>query len=343
MTPPTPLMIQRFLANSSSYSEAEEVAHFLENNPEVIDEIILTEDLLETEIVIVGGRAKQEVFNSITSTFRARLLTIKRWAIAACLIGLVGISLYFFQDKDGSHSFAEKELKLKNKTTLIQRFNLPDSSQLILRPGAEVAYRSNFSTHRFVKVLAGDVFFRVAKDELHQFNVVTNGISTTAIGTQFWIQHFSDSEVEISLVEGKVFIHSIDKSFKMDTVFLQVGQSCYVNKNSSHVAIFASDEVKNLTKKPMSTKQSAVVDDESNAIIWTNQEIRFSNAKLENMFNKLEQMYNVKIVVYDSSILQHTISGKIFHTDSLSVLVKSIADLNKLSYEIRNDTVVFKR
>ncbi len=334
--------IEKFLSNTSSHAEAEEVAHYLENNQEALDKIVLTEDLQDTDLISAPYDAKQKVLKGIFSTSKTKIISLKRWLVAASIIGAVALAAYWFAPKKSPKEIALVEKIIKNNTTALLSFTLPDSSKLALQPGAEIVFKPDFATNRNVDVAKGNVYFRVAKDKVHPFRVVANGISTTDIGTEFWVQNFTNNTLDISLVEGEIFIHSVDDLFKMDTVFLVPGQTCSINKNTGKVSISVNGESK-LRPKTNLPKHAQKIANAQNTIVWTNREIRFYNASLQHVFDKLEHRYNVKIIVQDSSILQATMTGKMFYNDSLNVLIKSICDLNKLSYEMRNDSIFLKK
>jgi len=229
---------------------------------------------------------------------------------------------------------------IRNNTGNLMHYRLPDGSQLSLRPGASIVFAGDFPLNRLVTVAGGDVYFRVKKDGGHPFRVITNGISTTAVGTEFWVQQFTTRRLNVALETGKVFIHAVDKDFKMDTVFLLPGQNCTIDKATGLVSVWTSGQKNRVVDATPAGKQNAPA---TNAIVWTNSEIQFSNAALANVFAKLEHRYNIKIIASDTSVYQATLTGKIFYNDSLDVLIAAICKLNQLSYEKSKDTIFLKR
>lgn len=79
---------------------------------------------------------------------------------------------------------------------------LNDGSQLDLNQGSEVEV--NYTVEkRLVKLIAGEVYFKVAKNPDRPFVVEVNGTEVSALGTAFNIRYQSDA-VEVVVTEGRV-------------------------------------------------------------------------------------------------------------------------------------------
>ena len=79
---------------------------------------------------------------------------------------------------------------------------LNDGSQLDLNEGSEVEVHYT-SEKRLVKLLAGEVYFKVAKNPDRPFVVEVNGTEVSALGTAFNIRYQIDA-VEVVVTEGRV-------------------------------------------------------------------------------------------------------------------------------------------
>ncbi|WP_169818739.1 FecR family protein [Niabella ginsenosidivorans] len=331
------------MSNRSGYAEAEEVYAWLTANPGELDKIILTEDLQAEELVYTPDKVKKAALDRALGRSIARSVPIRRWLAAASVIGLMLALVWLFRGgKKEQGTVMASAITVRNNTGAIMDYLLPDSSRLSLNPGATIVFENDFSINRLVMLTKGDVYFRVKKDAFHPFRVLANGISTTAVGTQFWVQQLTPYRVNVSLTEGRVMIRAADHYFKMDTVFLVPGQNCTIDKTTGLVSVWTSEAKSHPQDiKAPSGKQGIV--QKRSAIVWTNLEIQLSDAELVNVFSKLENRYNVKIIVPDTSIYHATITGKIFYNDSLDVLIAAICELNQLSYEKSNDTIFLKR
>lgn len=340
-------LIEKFLSNNCDYYEAEYVAAYLESNVEALDKILLTEELDSSEIVRLRYYEKEEIVESIIKEKKGKLVAFKRWMVAASIIGLFALSWWLF-DSDSEKLVVTPEIavvenRLKNSSSQNMSYVLPDSSEILLLPEAEIVYKTDFTHHRSLVLVEGDVYFVVKHAASRPFEVITNGVKTTVLGTKFWIKNFKmNNIVRISLVQGKVMINSVDEKFTMDTVFLKPNQICSINKTLGTVDIITKNEnAKNNTPpSPSSAKKEVKA---SSEIVWTNNDIQFSNVSLSNVFAKLEDRYNVKIIAANPEIMNTYLTGKIFYSDSLNTIIKSICEINNMTYEKRSDTIFLKK
>lgn len=342
MKAPDQKQIADFLLNRSHYADAEQVHAWLAAHEDELDKVLLTEDLLPGDMVNVSLAAKEQALHRVLRRGIVKRINVKRWLTAAAVIAIVFTSFWFLSPagKKVRPVIAASMVQVKNNTIRLMHYRLPDSSYLSLVPGASIAFENNFAVNRLVSITSGDVYFRVKKDVVHPFRVIANGISTTAVGTGFWVQQLTAEKLNVSLTEGKVFVNAVD-GFTMDTVFLMPGQNCTIDKLTGEVRVWSEDSKdKPVWKAPLAPE---ITGGTTSSIVWTNREIQFSGATLSQVFAKLENRYAVKIITKDTSVYQATITGKIFYNDSLDVLIAAICELNQLSYERNNDTIFLKR
>lgn len=341
---PGPDRIEEFLANRCAAPDADAVYAYLLSNQAALDDVKLMEDVNTQDIVERTYEEKQRVLKKVLGV-RQIAFSYKKWLVAACITGvLVALAMLVFNPGKQDEMIAVYEKTIMNTTSDLLNYYLPDSSKITLAQGAAVVFKTNYATDRMVQVKRGSVYFKVAKDTLYPFRVIADGISTTAVGTQFWVQQLPDHTLNISLTEGKVYINAADDIFKMDTVFLMPGQNCFINKRTGQVYVTGSRRSQNKlqNKLHMPAAVPAQVAEQS-AIVWTNDKILLADAKLKNVFVNLESRYQIKIVALDTSICSASITGQIFYKDSLDILIQSICELNKLSYERNNDTIYLKK
>ncbi|MDI3321911.1 FecR family protein [Pinibacter soli] len=336
--------IKRFLSNESDYIEAERVAAYLLQNPQLLDEFILFDE--KAELPLISSEEKRKILNKVLPPRRGFIISMKKLAVAASVIGVIAISiLWFNRPQKISNTTTDiavnsKFSKVKNNTTSLMKFVLPDSSEVQLKPSAEIMFDSDFKNHRDVFLIDGEACFEVYKNPSIPFSVFAKGIKTTALGTNFWVESpVSAPTVVVRLQNGKVVLTSTDSSFKMKNVMLSPGLSCYINKRTG--------EVKIMNEKPPATtvlKQPSKTDTQNNkAVLWSNDGMQFKQAALKNVLSQLEARYNVKIIADENTTKGIVLTGKLYATDSLLPILKSICDMNKLDYEIRNDSIFLKR
>jgi hypothetical protein len=71
--------------------------------------------------------------------------------------------------------------------------------------------------------------------------------------------------------------------------------------------------------------------------------MQFKQAALKNVLSQLEARYNVKIIAEDDVTKDIVFTGKLYATDSLQPILKSICDMNKLDYTMRGDSIFLQR
>lgn len=272
---------------------------------------------------------------------------ITRWVAAASIVTLLGLGFAWMNNHRGSGSITaltnsniaktETYIKVKNTSTELRQLMLPDSSVVSLKPNAEIHYAKDFQHKRDIILISGNALFEVRRDPSAPFTVNARAIKTTALGTAFWVECPSfESSVTVRLIHGKVSLASVEASFKMKEVILNPGQYCFINKDNGYVKVSGGkNSIPTLVKK---TKQP-----DQRTVLWTNTEIKFNGAKLSNVLTQIEARYGVRIVAEKDVIQNIVLTGQIYSTDSLRPILKSICDMNKLEYEMRNDSIYLKR
>lgn len=143
---------------------------------------------------------------------RMKKQTWWRVAAAACVLGLVLTGVWFFnKTQSGPAAVAENNSapqyrQFRNETNSDKQLVLPDSSVILLTPGASVEYPATFDGLTREVRLKGSAFFTVTRKPDQRFKVYLNsGLTTEVIGTSFNItQHKQSSSIEVAVITGKV-------------------------------------------------------------------------------------------------------------------------------------------
>lgn len=337
--------LKRFLAGECNYSEAEKIVAYFKEHTEELDELDIFDEE-GSEINEVLNRAlKEKVYKQITGHYNTRFISLKKVLIAACILAAI-LGLFFIYTHSHEASLQEDTVGISDKTivnssTESLRVTLPDGSKMVLSPAAALSYKDNFEVERNVEVTRGQVFFEIAKNERISFNVVANGIKTTAIGTQFTIENDEVlHSVKVKLKEGLVSVISVDDRFKMDSVYLKPSQECLINTKTGRVEVVKQEQKKS---KTIANPKKEEVKGFDNTVLWTNKELQLSKANLGSVLHKLENRYNITILADEESLQQTTITGRILYSDSLDVIIKSICDINHLRFEKKKDTIILMK
>lgn len=151
---------------------------------------------------------------------------------------------------------------------------LPDGSEVILNSFSELQLQKDFNSKKRELKLKGSAFFKVAKDPSRPFVVTAAGISTTALGTEFYVRsNATDSAISVDLLEGRVKLQSEDP--QQNDVILIPGQQGTMR--SGKAAIVKSDF------DTASLKQ------------WVSAKLSFNKTPLKRAIADLEKWYAVSI------------------------------------------------
>lgn len=275
-------------------------------------------------------------------------------AVAASVFLVVGLGWKLFlgntvenhvvrntKKKEDSIMFVVRhEVNTTGKEKAIQ---LPDGSMILLADKSEVTFNETFINKRDI-ALNGKAFFKVAKDSTRPFTVTSGEIATTALGTEFTVTAFKNSEhIIVRLYEGKVVIKASKKAKRTMTkdVYLLPGQAfIYGEKATVNVTKFklndaaAPEEIMNqeLLRDNPSMPESAEVP-----------YFMFNNQSLAQVFDILAKMYQVTIV-YDKKDIQNLYLLRRYNTtDSIEKILKEIGTLNNLTVAKKDNTFIISK
>lgn len=198
--------------------------------------------------------------------------------IAACLLVAVGVLGAMLAGRRSDRSEMLQAYCAAGETRMVA---LPDGTEVMLGGGTSIVYPERFADSGCREVLLlGEANFKVAKDARRPFVVKCDGVSVTALGTQFNLKAYpSHEEVRSTLLEGKVKV-------------------CYGADNGEFILQPSEQLVYNRATGAASIERPSL--DEVTA--WQRGEIVFSNATLEDILQELELRFSNRFV-YDADEL----------------------------------------
>jgi transmembrane sensor len=240
------------------------------------------------------------------------------YRVAAAILFLTSVSFYVIdQNIKGSENVQQpiaqivKENPKGQKTKII----LPDGSKVWLNSESRLEYPSVFTGKRQVS-LRGEAFFEVTENPNKPFEVFSNGVLTTALGTSFNINAFEENSVVVGLVTGKISVET-NNTLKEDRVFANPGEMVVYNANSRFLNV----------------QHYANLD----FMQWTNRIIVFKRANYQQIKKKLERWYDVTINVKNAD-KKMTFTGE-FENESLELILERMAFVEKFDFEIKGKQV----
>ena len=186
--------------------------------------------------------------------------------------------------------------------------------------------------------MTGRVFFEVAKNKQKPFTVYSQALSTTALGTAFYVDAPPNAvKLSVQLLEGKVVVAVPDKKHHSTAdYYLVPGQQLVFDSSTGKTRITAlsSNSVVHKATKTNELSAPAPVPDGSYV---------FNNQTLPEVLDQLSAMYKVQIRYSKSAIGNMYFIGRIDRADSLDKIINDIALLNKLSVKKQNGVYILTK
>lgn len=134
--------------------------------------------------------------------------------ITGLVVGIACLTYILFNNNPGK-VFA---LATIQATNAVKTDTLPDGSQVTLNKHSQISYPKQFVDKKRVLQLNGEAFFKVTPDKEKPFEVHTNNVTITVVGTSFNIRSRGDT-TEIIVETGIVKVAT-----GQQTVTLKAGQ-----------------------------------------------------------------------------------------------------------------------
>jgi len=259
--------------------------------------------------------------------------TSVRYAAASVIFLITCTAIWYFNPQFRTQPGARQETsivtaahfsKVINDGIAIKRLTLEDGSVVKLAPKSTLVWQVPFAKSLRKIELEGKAFFSVSKNKHKPFVVYTGDISTTALGTSFWIDESVENKINIQLVTGKVMISQWKDKIAM--AYLNPGQEL-----SYHVidktAVVSKTEKRILIQKTAGHSVPLI----------------FSNTPLNEVFGRLQSAYHIDIDYNRQEVQSMTFYGEYSTRDELKDILNTIAAANDLNVkQINNKFTISK-
>lgn len=347
-------LVDKYLQGQCNNDETRYIRRYFKEHPLELERYFTTEEWrehLQKNTSRVTEDISGEMYEAIHFTISPKkkyIYTIAKWAAAAAAIIVLffGIKLFYTENilpqKDIIAQTTEDIKINKNTTTIIQQINLPDGTLVLLSPGSEIKYYTEYNVAKRDVYLQGKAEFAVAPDKERPFTVFCGKIAARALGTRFEVNGFVKNTAVI-LFEGKVVVKNIENE-KVRT-FLKPGDRTAFNTDKNIFETILRPEYKIAASKAVETEITRIAEDteDSNEIIQKNRIVKntelnvkavpvylkFENEKLKTVINELSKLYNVEIN-YPTDISSINIYMSIDYRQPIEKILKNITSLNGL-------------
>ncbi|RAJ11084.1 FecR family protein [Chitinophaga skermanii] len=245
------------------------------------------------------AKIKAGTWQKVKPTSKVRSM-YKRWMVAAATIGVAAVSTVLYLNKHHS-----KRLVVTNTQPAVQIVYLPDSSMVVVAPGAEIAYNEGFEgNERKVEVNKGTALFDVKPNFSKPFIVQNDDVQTQVLGTAFKVEY--------------------NKTFKLHRVSVSSGKVRVVDANNKGYILHPSEYI-TIDKEKVLIGKVDVKDVDA----FRNNELVLRDANLQTLVHTLQLHYHVAVKT-SSDLRAGNITFRVPATMGLPALLEVI---EKISYQ----------
>jgi transmembrane sensor len=205
------------------------------------------------------AKPKAKVWSINSPLMRAAIVT-------GLIIGIAALTFFLFHNNPGKVI----AMNTIQATNTVKADSLPDGSVVTLNKHSTVSFPKAFTGNKRVLQLNGEAFFKVKPDKEKPFEVHTNNVTITVVGTSFNVRSRGDT-TEVIVETGVVKV-TIDKQ----TVILKAGQKAISGINET------------LLKKQSNTDQLYNY--------YRSKKFVCDSTQLWKVVEKLNEAYDVQIV-----------------------------------------------
>ena len=148
---------------------------------------------------------------------------MKAAVFTGLVVGIAWMTWYFFNNNPGK----VVAMATIQATASVKADSLPDGSTVILNKHSQVSYPEKFTGDKRVLQLNGEAFFTVTHNKEKPFEVHTNNITVTVVGTSFNVRSRGDT-TEVIVETGIVKVAT-----EQQTVTLKAGQKVIIAINEA--------------------------------------------------------------------------------------------------------------
>jgi transmembrane sensor len=274
------------------------------------------EQILDPTTIIESdhSKLKQEI-RKIKKTNKVIFLQFGKWAIAASLIFLMGLSCFFY--------FSSVEIISKEYATKLgehAKITLSDGTQIWLNAGSLLKYPIQFKGATREVYLTGEAFFDVAKDKEHPFIIHTDKMDTKVLGTSFNVQAYPDHVTqEVSVLTGRVNVKSTATE---ENVYVTPGQKVVFKSQSNKIQAFTDIPVNSIS-------------------LWRKNIIVFEDAPLPEVIATINRNYNVAIQIENKNLNSLKISAY-FKELPVNQVVALVCNIINANYKIESGAYIIQ-
>lgn len=202
--------------------------HYFEHFKLIWEESVQLADTPQVDEQAAWDRFQNRVQTGSFSTPKAKVWSmnsplLRAAVITGLVVGLAALTFILFQNKPGK-VIAMSNIRTNN---LVKSDSLPDGSIVTLNKHSQVSFPEKFDNDKRVLQLSGEAFFKVKPNKKKPFEVHTNNVTITVVGTSFNVRSRGDT-TEIIVETGLVEVAT-----EKQTILLRPGQKAIAGINDA--------------------------------------------------------------------------------------------------------------
>jgi transmembrane sensor len=308
-------LFRKFVANTASNQEVDELMKLIEDPSNKAEVEQLTDDLFARPRKEGEGLTDAEVTSTIQTILKRGKQSQKKAPVktvlmmtAITLTIVAGVLLTYMRTTIDQDLLAQPETTTFNKKDL---YHLPDGTTALLNEGSELSY--SFTENGREVTLKGEAYFDVAHDPSKPFIVHTGKISTRVLGTAFNVKAYTgQNEILVTVTRGKVQV-SNDKQ----TYLLTPNEQLAVNTVTDNFVKTDLDAEKVLT--------------------WKNQFLILDDVTMEKAASLISARYGVTITFINPAVKKCDINARFFNDEDLTDVMDMLSTAVSFKYSIGKD------
>lgn len=337
----SPELVKKFLSNECTPEEADFLVQYFQEHPAAAEMYFGEQEWASFEATGTLPAADDKAIwkevqrQSFDRKGIVHMSLYKRIATAAAIIICAGTATWFLQQRRTApvNNIAMVQpadsihfTTITNRTDAQQCVALEDGSEVMLMQNSTLNYQQPFGKNDRKLSLTGRAFFTVTHSSSKPFSVSASGITTTALGTSFWVDAPADTKtVNVKLVSGRIVVkQDVSRGTSFKDMYLTPGQALTYDPALPQVQLTDMAHQPE-TKAVHATEVSKKKADE---II-----LAFDQTPLTDVLKQLQQHYHVKIEFDETQLANVKFSGSYTAADNVATILKTIALANDLKLE----------
>ncbi|WP_192349416.1 FecR family protein [Algoriphagus sp. Y33] len=201
------------------------------------------------------------------------------------------------------------------KLTLV----MADKTRIIVNSGSEISFYSDYGVSDRVINIKGEAYFDVVSDSSKPFKVITEEVTTTALGTEFNV-YSRNNDYRIALVEGKVAVDKVGNQVELTPGLMALWSPKGKASDDFSVGSFEAERV----------------------TAWKEGNLIFERKPFGDVLHDLSEWYSVDIRVDESIDVNKKVIGT-FQNKNLKDILTGLSFSLDFSFTIDNNRVHIKK